>query len=374
MFLSVVIPVYNESESLPELHRQLDLVSHNHGYHMEIIFVDDGSSDPSWDIIKNLASRDARIHGIRFRRNFGKAAALNAGFAATHGDYVMTLDADLQDDPAEIPHFLAKMDDGCDVVSGWKKIRHDPWHKVGPSRIFNAMVSWLTGVKLHDHNCGMKCYRAEVLREVTLYGELHRFVPVLAAARGYRVGELVVQHRARQFGVSKYGVSRFIKGFLDLLTVKFITGFGQRPQHILGSLGLGAFFTGLAGMFLIMCCWLGSRMIGMEIPFSVKEHPAMALFSMTLLILGGQFLSVGFIAELITSFHQRNVQNYSVKDLFHAGDLSADSDTRTASGSGARMPVSDVESSCSGAFCELNDTVPLTSSVPPLVPDDEIHS
>ena len=196
------------------------------------------------------------MHGIRFRRNFGKAAALSAGFAAAHGDIIMTLDADLQDDPAEIPKFLAKLNEGFDVISGWKHTRLDPWHKTWPSWVFNGMVSWLTGVKLHDHNCGMKCYRAEVFREIRLYGELHRFIPVLAAARGFKVAELGINHRPRKFGYSKYGVRRFVKGFLDLLTVKFLTGFGQRPQHLLGSIGLFSFAIGLLGMIYLAVTWI----------------------------------------------------------------------------------------------------------------------
>ncbi|MBI3839546.1 MAG: glycosyltransferase family 2 protein, partial [Planctomycetia bacterium] len=239
--LSTVIPVYNERESLESLHRELDQVAREHGYDLDIVLVDDGSSDGSWQVICNLAERDPRIRGLRFRRNFGKAAALSAGFKTAQGEMVMTLDADLQDDPREIPRFLAAMSEQLDVVCGWKQVRRDPWHKVLPSRVFNALVSWLTGVRLHDHNCGMKCYRREVLREVRLYGELHRFVPVLAAARGFTIGELAIEHRPRKFGHSKYGMGRFIKGFLDLLTVKFLTGFGQRPQHLLGAIGLVSF-------------------------------------------------------------------------------------------------------------------------------------
>ena len=246
--LSIVIPVYNEVESLDALLAEIDEVAREHNYDLDLIFVDDGSSDGSWEAICRLAAGDPRVRGIRFRRNFGKAAALSAGFRAARGEMVMTLDADLQDDPHEIPRFLAAMNHDFDVVSGWKQVRHDPWHKVLPSRVFNGMVSWLTGVQLHDHNCGMKCYRREVFDEVRLYGELHRFVPVLAHARGFRVGELVIQHRARKFGHSKYGVRRFVKGFLDLLTVKFLTGFGQRPQHLLGTIGLFCFLLGGLGL------------------------------------------------------------------------------------------------------------------------------
>ena len=231
--LSTVVPVYNEAESLEALYRELDEVARAEGYQLDLIFVDDGSTDGSWNIIARLAETDPRVRGFRFRRNFGKAAALSAGFNAARGELVMTLDADLQDDPHEIPRFLAMTGQKLDVVSGWKQVRHDPWHKVWPSRVFNWMVSQLTGVHLHDHNCGMKCYRREIFREVRLYGELHRFVPVLAHARGFRVGEIAIKHRPRKFGHSKYGVRRFIKGFLDLLTVKFLPHHGQKARNFM---------------------------------------------------------------------------------------------------------------------------------------------
>ncbi len=245
--LSIVIPVLDEAGTLATLHAELSEVAAAEGYQLDIVLVDDGSTDCSWETIRRLAAADPCVTGVRFRRNFGKAAALSAGFAQSRGERIMTLDGDLQDDPREIPRFLAEMEKSLDVVSGWKKTRHDPWHKVLPSRLFNRMVSWLTGVRLHDHNCGMKCYRRAVLDEVRLYGELHRFVPVLAAARGFRIGEIEIHHRPRQAGRSKYGMTRFVKGFLDLLTVKFLTGFGQRPQHALGTAGLAAFSLGGAG-------------------------------------------------------------------------------------------------------------------------------
>ena len=315
--LSVVIPVFNEEESLEELHRQLDEVATAEGYDLDIIFVDDGSRDRSWETIHRLASADPRVRGLKFRRNFGKAAALSVGFSQAHGEYVMTLDADLQDDPAEIPSFLAEIAKGHDVVSGWKKTRHDPWHKVGPSHVFNWMVSKLTGVKLHDHNCGMKCYLREIFDEVRLYGELHRFVPVLAAARGYRVSEVVVQHRARRFGHSKYGLTRFVKGFLDLLTVRFLTGFGQRPQHALGTIGLASFFLGLFGLTALAAAWVISRMIpGVENDVHLHETPAV-LYSVALLLLGGQFMSIGFVAELFIAYHDPDIKAYSVSERTH---------------------------------------------------------
>ena len=220
--LSTVIPVYNEAASLEILYRELVQMADAHSYELDIIFVDDGSTDESWEVISRLANSDARVRGMRFRRNFGKAAALSAGFQACRGELIMTLDADLQDDPREIPRFLAEMGSKFDVVSGWKKVRHDPWHKVWPVTNFQSHGQLAHGVHLHDHNCGMKCYRRQIFREVRLYGELHRFVPVLAAARGFKVGELPIEHRPRSFGHSKYGVKRFVKGFLDLSPSSFL--------------------------------------------------------------------------------------------------------------------------------------------------------
>jgi len=310
--LSIVIPVFNEEESLEPLFAEICEVAQTHHYRLDVIFVDDGSTDGSWAIVERLAASDERVRGIRFRRNFGKAAALSAGFAAARGELVMTLDADLQDDPHEIPNFLRAMDDDLDVVSGWKKVRHDPWHKVGPSRVFNWMVSRLTGVELHDHNCGMKCYRREIFDEVRLYGELHRFVPVLAAARGYRVGELVIRHRARRHGHSKYGVSRFVKGFLDLLTVKFLTGFGQRPQHVLGTVGLGSFLLGGFTLTYLAARWALSRLVQEGPPFYDLHDRPLVLYAVGLLLLGGQLMSIGFLGELFIAYHQHQTKNYSV--------------------------------------------------------------
>jgi dolichol-phosphate mannosyltransferase len=311
--LSIVIPVCDERESLESLHGELDAVARAHGYDLEIILIDDGSTDGSWSVIRRLAEADSRVRGIRFRKNFGKAAALSAGFRGAQGEMVMTLDADLQDDPAEIPRFLAAMSEDLDVVSGWKQPRLDPWHKVLPSRVFNALVSRLTGVRLHDHNCGMKCYRREVLREVRLYGELHRFVPVLAAARGFSVGEITIRHRPRKFGRSKYGVRRFTKGFLDLLTVKFLTGFGQRPQHLLGTVGLVAFVVGSVGLFSLAANWvLGHTLPGWEIT-PLHQRPAL-IYSLGALLLGAQLMSMGFLAELITAYQVRDADTYSISE------------------------------------------------------------
>ena len=311
--LSLVIPVYNESESLIPLHQEIDEVAKKENLLIEIIFIDDGSSDGSWKLIKELVAKDARIRGIRFRKNFGKAAALAAGFKAVRGQVAITMDADLQDDPHEIPQFLAELNKDLDVVSGWKKKRHDPWHKVFPSRIFNGMVSWLTGVRLHDHKCGMKCYRAEVLKEVRLYGELHRFIPVLAAARGFKVGELVIQHRARKFGRSKYGLKRFVKGFLDLLTVKFLTSYGRRPQHLLGTLGLMSFFVGMIGLTYLAITWV-IRYFNPESGLEPLHERALLPYSLGAVLLGAQFLCMGILAEMLTFSQSRDEDEYSVKE------------------------------------------------------------
>jgi glycosyltransferase involved in cell wall biosynthesis len=317
--LSAVIPVLNEVESLATLHAELAAVASENGYELEVIFVDDGSTDGSWEEIERLAAAFPAIRGIRFRRNFGKAAALSAGFGAARGDIVATLDADLQDDPREIPRFLTEMNKGLDCISGWKQVRHDPWHKVGPSRVFNWLVGRLTGVKLHDHNCGFKCYRREIFSEVRLYGELHRFVPVLAAARGWKVGEIVVNHRARKFGKSKYGVTRIVKGFLDLLTVYFLTGFEQRPQHLLGTCGILAFAIGLLGLTYLSCGWVLANVTHWNEWFPrlriqpLHERPAL-LYSVAMLLLGAQFISMGFLAELFTAYYGRSHVPYSIKD------------------------------------------------------------
>jgi glycosyltransferase involved in cell wall biosynthesis len=310
--ISIVIPVFNEEESLAILYDEIaaGLRPTETGY--EVLFVDDGSRDRSWEVIRDLADKHFQVRGLRFRRNFGKAAALSAGFAAATGDTVLTLDADLQDDPAEIPNFMQAMAHGHDVVSGWKKTRHDPWHKVWPSRVFNFFVSWLTGVKLHDHNCGMKCYRSEIFHEIRLYGELHRFIPVLAAARGFRVGELAIKHRPRRFGHSKYGVRRFVKGFLDLLTVKFLTGFSQRPQHVLGTAGLFSFVLGAAGLGWLLVTWF-LRLWWPDDYLAIHER-ALPVFALAALMIGTQLMSIGFLAELVIAYQSGDQLPYSIAE------------------------------------------------------------
>jgi len=266
-----------------------------------------------------LTVRDATVSGIRFRRNFGKAAALTAGMRAARGDKILMIDADLQDDPAEIPRLLAKLREGFDVVNGWKQRRLDPWHKVYPSRVFNAIVSALTGLKLHDHNCGLKLFRAEVASEIRLYGELHRFIPVLADARGFRVTELAVNHRPRRFGHSKYGVRRFARGFLDLLTVKFLTGFGQRPQHILGGFGVLLLALGFGGLAYLSAIWICTHVFGA--PFDpIGPRPLLA-YSIAAVLLGAQAVSLGLLAELLVAYVGRESDTYSVSERLTAADL-----------------------------------------------------
>jgi dolichol-phosphate mannosyltransferase len=313
--ITVVIPVYNERESLVPLHGEILDIAGRHALDLEIIFVDDGSTDGSWQAITSLVQQAPGTRGIRLRRNFGKSAALAAGFRAARGDIILTLDADLQDDPREIPRFLDALGKGQDVISGWKRVRHDPWHKVWPSRVFNILVSWLTGVKLHDHNCGMKCYRAAVFREVRLYGELHRFIPVLAAARGFQVGEIEINHRPRRFGHSKYGVRRFVKGFLDLMTVKFLTGFGQRPQHLLGTIGLCSFFLGSLGLIYLGITWIINLFYPVnDRPFLPLHQRPLMIYALAALLLGAQMITTGFLAELMIAYQGRDTDSYSIAE------------------------------------------------------------
>jgi glycosyltransferase involved in cell wall biosynthesis len=302
--ISIVVPVYNEAESLRELHQQIATVAVTHNLALEIVFVDDGSRDASWSIVTALASEDPRVRGLRFRRNFGKAAALTAGLRTARGPLLMMMDADLQDDPAELPQFLAKLNDGYDVVNGWKQRRLDPWHKVYPSRVFNWLIGRLTGLHLHDHNCGLKLFRRAVADEIRLYGELHRFIPVLAFARGFRVTELVVNHRPRQFGYSKYGVRRFLRGFLDLLTVSFLTSYGQRPQHILGGIGLLFFGLGLVGLSYLAGLWCLMHVVGVLKADPIGVRPLLA-YSLASTLLGAQAISFGLLAELIVHYTSR---------------------------------------------------------------------
>lgn len=317
--LSIVVPVFNEQDSLQELLARIAEVAARENYAYEVLLVDDGSRDQSWNTIEELSRTRPEARGLKLRRNFGKAAALAAGFERVRGRFVITMDADLQDDPDEIPRLLGQLAEGFDVVSGWKKIRHDPWHKVLPSRIFNGLISWLTGVKLHDHNCGLKAYRREVLEEVQLYGELHRFVPVLAAAKGFRVSEIVIQHHPRLHGTSKYGVERFVKGFLDLMTVYFLTGYGNRPQHLLGTIGMGSFLAGFFGLLILSAMWVITRLS--ELDDVHLSEKAIFYYCIVALLVGVQLISMGFLAELITAQNRRSITPYSLaRDTWRSAD------------------------------------------------------
>ncbi len=282
-----------------------------HEIQLQIMFVDDGSSDASWSIIETLAKEDDRIVGIRFRRNFGKAAALAAGIERSFSPIIVTMDADLQDDPDEVPKLLAKLDEGFDCVSGWKQKRHDPWHKTMPSKVFNWMVGRFTGLQLHDHNCGLKTYRRQIFNEVQLYGEMHRFVPVLAAARGFRVAEVPVIHHPRVHGQSKYGLSRLPKGFLDLMTVCLLTEYRQRPIHLLGSAGLLSFGVGSLLMLWLTLSWIVTRCISSFEPIHLHER-AVFYYAIVALIVGVQMVSMGILAELIIAAHRPHTVPYSI--------------------------------------------------------------
>lgn len=246
--ISIVIPVWDEAESLEHLAREIRMVADRHGLNIQAVFVDDGSRDASWAGICRLAGQNPWIGGLRFRRNEGKAAALMAGFGAAQGDVIVTMDADLQDPPDEIPNLLARLNEGFDMVSGWKRVRHDPWHKVYPSRVFNWMIGAITGVHLHDHVCGLKCFRREAAKALRLYGEFHRFMGVLASAKGFKVTEIPTLHRPRMAGVGKYGFSRFAKGFTDMLVVTLLTRYRRRPQHAFGVAALLTLAVSLIGL------------------------------------------------------------------------------------------------------------------------------
>ncbi len=304
--ISVVIPLLNEEESLPELARQLENVLERvaRGKY-EVLFVDDGSTDDSFRVIQDIHARNQRFKAIRFRTNHGKSAALAIGFSECKGDIVITMDADLQDDPNEIPSLVAKLEEGYDLVSGWKRKRHDPWHKTMPSKLFNAVTSRMSGIRLHDFNCGLKGYRREVIENVQVYGEMHRYIPALAHWEGFRVTEIPVQHRARQHGVSKFGMSRFLKGYLDLLTVMFTTRYIKRPLHFFGAVGsLFAVVGFVTDLYLVIEWSLGRT--------SLSNRP-LALFGVAMIIVGVQLISIGLIGELIVKNNLEH-QKFSVRE------------------------------------------------------------
>ena len=294
--ITVIIPVYNEVESLKELHKELTAVlSGNDNY--ELLFVDDGSSDGSINILNELSNSDYHTKVIQFYRNYGKAAALAEGFKVSSGDYVVTMDADLQDDPAEIPNLIAKLEEGYDLVSGWKKTRHDPWTKRWPSKFANIITRLMTGVKIHDMNCGLKIYKQSVVKSLDVYGGRHRYIPALAGQKKFKVGEVAVNHRHRKFGVTKYGGSRLFHGFFDLITILFLNRYTQRPLHLFGFFGL---------LCVLSAIVLESTAVYYKLlldhPF--QKHFALIVFGAMVFVLGLWFFSIGLIAEMITANQQ----------------------------------------------------------------------
>jgi len=294
--ITVIIPVYNEIESLKELHKELTAVlSGNDNY--ELLYIDDGSSDGSINILNELSNSDYHTKVIQFYRNYGKAAALAEGFKVSSGDYVVTMDADLQDDPAEIPNLVAKLEDGYDLVSGWKKTRHDPWTKRLPSKFANIITRLITGVKIHDMNCGLKIFKQSVVKSLDVYGGRHRYIPALAGQKKFKVGEVTVNHRHRKFGVTKYGGGRLFHGFFDLITILFLNRYTQRPLHLFGLFGL---------LCVLSAIVLESTAVYYKLlldhPF--QKHFALIVFGAMVFVLGLWFFSIGLIAEMITANHQ----------------------------------------------------------------------
>ena len=303
--VSILVPLLNEEESLRPLTTEIKNTLKTININYEILFVDDGSTDDSLNIIKQLASSDNRIRYISFKKNYGKSAALQLGFKAVTGDAVITMDADLQDDPEEITNLLAKLDEGYDLVSGWKKVRHDPFIKKHSSKFFNYVTQVMSGIKIHDFNCGLKAYRKEVVKNINIYGELHRYVPVLADWQGFTVTEIPVKHHPRKYGKTKFGISRFFKGFVDLITVIFTTRYIKRPMHLFGLLGAIAFLVGLGiSAYLSYEWWFYSK--------PLSDRPLLFL-GMLLIIVGVQFFSVGLLGEIMVHNFQ-NDEEYTIKE------------------------------------------------------------
>lgn len=296
MDISVIIPLLNEEESLPELEAWIRKVMEEHAFSYEVILVDDGSTDHSWEIIRRLTEENPSVRGIKFRRNYGKSAALQVGFQECRGQVVITMDADLQDSPDEIPELYRLIaEEKYDLISGWKKKRHDPLSKTLPTKLFNAATRAISGIKLHDFNCGLKAYRKEVVKSIEVYGEMHRYIPVIAKWAGFKkIGEKVVQHRARKYGVTKFGLERFVNGFLDLLSITFVGKFRKRPMHFFGSLGTLCFAAGF-----IIFGWLSVYKFFSETYEGGLADRPLFYFSILLLIIGVQLFTAGFLAELI---------------------------------------------------------------------------
>lgn len=313
VLISIVIPLYNEHESLPELTRWIDSVMEKNSFEYEVVYVDDGSTDGSWLVIEDLKKQYPQIRALRFRRNYGKSAGLNRGFDAAKGDIIITMDADLQDSPEEIPELVRMItEDGYDLVSGWKKKRYDPITKTVPTKLYNWAARSMSGIQLHDFNCGLKAYKQDVVKSVEVYGEMHRYIPVIAKWAGFtKIGEKVVQHQERKFGVTKFGIERFINGPLDLLVITFMSRFGKRPMHFFGVFGTLMFLLGgMVSAWLIL-----EKIIGIANQVKVREVTDQPLFYLAILamIIGTQLFTAGFLAEMISrSSADRN--NYHIAE------------------------------------------------------------
>lgn len=306
--ISVVIPLYNEDESLPELCAWISRVMIENGFSWEVILVDDGSNDNSWEVIRSLQTSDSHIRGIRFRRNYGKSGALNVGFEACNGNVVITMDADLQDSPDEIPQLYRMItEDGFDLVSGWKQKRFDPITKTLPTKLFNWAARKMSGIYLHDFNCGLKAYKNDVVKSIEVYGEMHRYIPVLAKWAGFKkIGEKVVQHRSRKYGVTKFGWERFVNGFLDLLSITFVSRFGKRPMHLFGLIGTLSFIIGF-----IIAAYLTFAKFAYQ-AYKMTDRPIF-YFGLFFMVVGTQMFLAGFLGELISrNGHDRN--NYQIRE------------------------------------------------------------
>lgn len=314
MDISIIVPLYNEAESLPVLHDWIVRVMQEHGFTYEIMFVNDGSTDQSWQIIKQLREKNDHVRGINFRRNYGKSAALYCGFEAVQGDVVITMDADLQDSPDEIPELYRMIqEDDLDLVSGWKQKRYDnTLTKNIPSKLFNATARWVTGIQLHDMNCGLKAYRQEVVKNIEVFSEMHRYIPYLAKNAGFtKIGEKVVQHRKREFGVSKFGLNRFVNGYLDLMTLWFLNKFGKQPMHFFGLVGSVMFILGFIAIIVVGAMKLYALAHGVS-AMLVGDNPYFHL-SILMMILGCMLFLAGFLGELIIrNSSERN--NYLIRE------------------------------------------------------------
>lgn len=313
MNLSIVIPLLNEQESLPELHSWIVRVMESHNYSYEVIFIDDGSTDHSWDTIESLSALNPNVKGIRFLRNYGKSQALHAGFAKAQGDVVITMDADLQDSPDEIPELYRMITDNhFDLVSGWKKKRYDAVvTKNLPSKLFNWAARRTSGVQLNDFNCGLKAYKKNVIKNIEVSGEMHRYIPVLAKNAGFgKIGEKVVQHQARKYGESKFGMSRFINGFLDLITIWFLSKYGKRPMHLFGALGVVMFIIGFVSTFLIIIIKLLKLYVLHEPTILVAQNPLFYI-ALTAMVIGSQLFLAGFLGEIVLRT-KNNEERYKI--------------------------------------------------------------